>query len=154
MKLERPCRSETETMALAAWLGRRMAGGEVLCLEGALGSGKTCFVRGLAEGLGLDPHAVCSPTFILWRKYTDHAPLSLVHLDAFRLAGSQDLEALGWEELLAATDSVIAVEWPSRIRDALPGNRIEIVVLHTAPDVRLVTITAPPDLVSRWGQPV
>ncbi|MHC4083441.1 MAG: tRNA (adenosine(37)-N6)-threonylcarbamoyltransferase complex ATPase subunit type 1 TsaE [Planctomycetota bacterium] len=141
---------EQETMDLAARLARRLTGGEVICLEGPLGSGKTCFVRGLAAGLGLDASAVCSPSFVICRQYTDHAPLGLFHVDAFRLTGPQDLDAIGWEELLDATDSVVAVEWPSKIEAALPEHRIDIVMEHTGLHSRLISLTAPPALAAVW----
>jgi tRNA threonylcarbamoyladenosine biosynthesis protein TsaE len=137
-------------MDLAARLARRLRGGEVICLEGPLGAGKTCFVRGLAAGLGLDASAVCSPSFVICRQYTDHAPLGLYHVDAFRLNGPQDLDAIGWEELLDATDSVVAVEWPSRIQPALPEPRIDIVMEHTGVHTRQITLTAPPALADVW----
>jgi tRNA threonylcarbamoyl adenosine modification protein YjeE len=133
---------EQETMDLAARLARHLAGGEVICLEGPLGCGKTCFVRGLATGLRLDPKAVCSPSFVIWRRYTDHAALGLVHVDAFRLTGPQDLEGIGWDELLDLNDSVVAVEWPSRIEAALPADRIEVVMEHTGLRSRLLTPAA------------
>ena len=142
---------EQETLALAARLARRLRGGEVICLEGPLGSGKTCFVRGLAAGLGLDASAVCSPSFVICRQYTDDAPLGLFHVDAFRLTGPQDLDAIGWDELLGATDSVVAVEWPSRIEAALPEHRIDIVMAHTGPHSRLITLTTPPTFPALQG---
>lgn len=150
MRLERRCDSEQETLALAAWLGRQMAGGELIALDGPLGAGKTCFVRGLAEGLGLDASAVCSPTFIIWRRYADHAPIGLVHVDAFRIGGPEDLESIGWDELLGMNDSVVAVEWPQRIGHALPATRIEVTLEHVAPTSRLIRITAPEDLATEW----
>ena len=111
--------SEDETLRLAAALGEQLRGGELISLEGQLGSGKTCFVRGLAAGLGLDATEVCSPSFIICREYSD-SRLKLVHVDAFRLKGPHDLDAIGWDELLESDDHVIVVEWPSRIREALP----------------------------------
>jgi tRNA threonylcarbamoyladenosine biosynthesis protein TsaE len=150
MTVQRRSRSEEETMELAARLGRCLAGGELICLDGPLGCGKTCFVRGLAVGLGLDPLAVCSPSFIICRQYTDGAPLKLVHVDAFRLTGPQDLESIGWEELLEASDSVVAVEWPSRIAAALPSRRIEVAMEHTGSSSRLITLTAPSELAGQW----
>lgn len=141
---------EQETLALAARLARRLRGGEVICLEGPLGAGKTCFVRGLAAGLGLDASAVCSPSFVICRQYTNHAPLGLFHIDAFRLSGPQDLDAIGWDELLEATDSVVAVEWPSRIEAALPEHRIDIEMEHTGLRSRLLTLRAPPALAAVW----
>jgi tRNA threonylcarbamoyladenosine biosynthesis protein TsaE len=153
MTVRRRSDGEQETMDLAARLARRLAGGEVIGLEGPLGSGKTCFVRGLAAGLGLDPSAVCSPSFVICRQYSDHAPLSLVHVDAFRLTGPQDLEAIGWDELLETTDSVLAVGWPSRIEGALPTGHLDIVMEHAGERSRLITLTAPPALADVWGDP-
>ncbi len=146
MTIERSTASEAETVALARTLAGRLTGGEMICLEGELGSGKTCFVRGLAAGLGLDPSAVCSPTFVIWREYDDHAPLKLVHVDAFRLSGPQELESIGFDELLAAPDVVVAVEWPSRIKSALPARRIDVLLEHTGETSRRVTLTAPREL--------
>ncbi len=151
MTIERSTHSEAETIDLARALAGRLTGGEVICLEGELGSGKTCFVRGLAAGLGLDPSAVCSPTFVIWRQYDDHAPLKLVHVDAFRLTGAQDLESIGWDELLTARDVVIAVEWPSRIETALPPNRIDVRLEHTGDTSRRLTLSAPDELVESWA---
>ncbi len=179
MTVVRTTRCDAETIDLAARLGRGLAGGEVICLEGPLGSGKTCFVRGLATGLGLDPSEVCSPTFVIWRRYENHAPLelcralrsglrphtrsggdaltqtplALVHVDAFRLSGPQDLEAVGWEELLQAPDTVIAVEWPSRITEALPAQRIDVVMTHEAESARRISLDAPPEISSAWERP-
>lgn len=144
---------EAETLELAARLGRGLAGGEVICLEGPLGSGKTCFVRGLATGLGLDPSEVCSPTYVIWRRYEDHAPLALVHVDAFRLNGPQDLDTIGWEELLEEPATVIAVEWPSRIAGALPARRIDIVMTHVAETARRISLDAPPEIAAIWQRP-
>ena len=105
-------------------------------------AGKTCFVRGLAAGLGLDPSAVHSPSFVVWRRYDGDTPPALVHVDAFRLAGPEELESIGWDELLAATDAVIAVEWPSRISAALPDARIDVLIEHVGVGARRITITS------------
>ena len=140
--------SEDETLRLAAALGEQLAGGELISLEGQLGSGKTCFVRGLAVGLGLDATQVCSPSFIICREYSD-SRLKLVHVDAFRLKGPHELDAIGWDELLESDDHVIAVEWPSRIRDALPRDRINVTLEHTGLTSRLITLTASPEIAGR-----
>lgn len=150
VRVEVTSRSESQTLDLAARLARGLRGGEVIALEGELGAGKTCFVRGLAAGLGLDAGAVCSPTFVICRRYGDSAPIGLVHVDAFRLAGPQDLESIGWEELLAEPDSVIAVEWAGRIADALPRERLEIAIEHLPDGARRIRLTAPPELASLW----
>ncbi len=149
MRIERRCRSEAETIELATVLGRRLAGGDVICIEGPLGCGKTCFVRGLAGGLGLEPRAVASPSFIICRRHTTPGGLTLAHVDAFRLTGADDLESIGWEELLVSWDTVVAVEWPSRISEALPQRRIEVRMDHTGQTSRWVTITATGILATR-----
>ena len=150
MTVERTSHSESETLRLAACLARRLSAGDVVCLEGPMGSGKTCFVRGLATGLGLDPKEVSSPTFVIWQRYEDHAPLALVHVDAFRLGGPDDLDTVGWDELLEAPDTVIAVEWPSRITAALPPRRINVVMTHVAENTRHIALDAPDKIASTW----
>jgi len=149
--VERMSHSESETLQLAARLARQLSAGDIVCLEGPLGSGKTCFVRGLATGLGLDPSAVNSPTFVIWQRYQDpQTALALVHLDAFRLAGPDDLESVGWEELLETPDTVIAVEWPSRIAAALPPRRINVVLTHVAETIRRIAVDTPPEIAPTW----
>ena len=89
-------RSEGETEELAAELGKRLRGGEVLLLVGELGTGKTVFVRGLARGAGVDPAEVSSPTFVLLTSYPGR--LTLHHADLYRLRGDGDeLELDGGE---------------------------------------------------------
>lgn len=146
--------SEAQTMEIARTLALQLHGGEVVALEGPLGSGKTCFVRGLAAGLGLDPASVSSPTFMICQEYESKdaaARLALMHIDAYRLAGADELESIGWSEMLEARDAVIAVEWPSRIAKALPVDRIEVAFEHAGEHSRRLTIHGLSDLMSeRW----
>ena len=119
--------SEAGTAAVARNLAASLAPGDVLLLSGNLGAGKTAFVRGLAEGLGIDPREVSSPTFTLVHEYRD-GRLTLYHADLFRLQTSTT-EDLGLEEL-GASDGVLAIEWPDRLTHALPGAlRIDIEIL-------------------------
>jgi len=120
-------RSEGETAALARSLAVDLKAGAVLLLSGHLGAGKTAFVRGLAEGLGVDPSEVSSPTFTLVHEYRG-GRLTFYHVDLYRLdrAATDDL---GLEELGVA-DGVLAIEWPDRLSHALDGARhvrIEII---------------------------
>ena len=117
---------EAETERLGAELARTLSPGTVVALEGDLGAGKTRFVRGLAGGLGHDPAAVSSPTFVIEHRHATAGAVPLVHIDAYRLRGPADLDALGWDELLGEGRAVVAVEWPSRIAAALPSRRVTV----------------------------
>jgi tRNA threonylcarbamoyladenosine biosynthesis protein TsaE len=119
--------SEGETEAIARVVAAELKAGAVLLLSGNLGAGKTAFVRGLAEGLGVDPSEVSSPTFTLVHEYRG-GRLTLYHVDLYRLdrAATDDL---GLDELGVA-DGVLAIEWPDRLTHALSGARhvnIEII---------------------------
>jgi tRNA threonylcarbamoyladenosine biosynthesis protein TsaE len=120
-------RSEEETQRLAGELASTLAAGDVLLLSGNLGAGKTAFVRGLAQGLGIDPEEVSSPTFTLIHEYRG-GRLALYHADLYRLerAGTEDI---GLEEV-GVSDGVLAIEWPDRLTHTIPGARtvaIEII---------------------------
>jgi tRNA threonylcarbamoyladenosine biosynthesis protein TsaE len=114
-------RSEDETAALARDLAATLRAGDVLLLSGNLGAGKTAFVRGLAEGLGIDPHDVSSPTFTLVHEYRG-GRLTLYHVDLYRLERAAT-EDLGLEEL-GARDGVLAIEWPDRLTHSLAAAKI------------------------------
>lgn len=88
-----------------------MSRGDLVLLEGDLGSGKTVFVRGLAEGLGAAPSEVASPTFALVHEYGPAGDATLVHADLYRLQEGADLSDLGLDEALAR-GKVVAIEWP------------------------------------------
>jgi tRNA threonylcarbamoyladenosine biosynthesis protein TsaE len=130
---ERLTKSEPETVSVARDLAATLSPGDVLLLSGNLGAGKTAFVRGLAEGLGIDPEDVSSPTFTLVHEYGG-GRLMLYHADLYRLerAATDDL---GLEEL---NRGVLAIEWPDRLTHLLPGARqISIEILDG--DTRRIT---------------
>ncbi len=111
-------RSEEETAAVARDMAAALGPGDVLLVSGNLGAGKTAFVRGLAEGLGISAEEVSSPTFALVHEYRG-GRLALYHVDLYRLdrAATDDL---GLEEM-GVGDGVLAIEWPDRLTHALPG---------------------------------
>jgi tRNA threonylcarbamoyladenosine biosynthesis protein TsaE len=113
-------RSEEETAAAGRDLATTLRPGDVLLLSGNLGAGKTAFVRGLAEGLGLDPEVVSSPTFTIVHEYRG-GRLVLYHADLYRLEKAAT-EDIGLEEM-GVKDGVLAIEWPDRLTHALPGAR-------------------------------
>lgn len=108
--------SEQETKTLAAEFAKTLRGSEVIFLEGDLGSGKTTFVRGVAEALGYtDP--VRSPSFTIVNRYrVEHATIKqILHVDLYRLKDASELTALALEEELARPDTVAFVEWPNAV---------------------------------------
>ena len=111
-------RSESETIAAGRELGRATAAGAIVLLSGDLGAGKTAFVRGLAEGLGLDPGEVSSPTFTLIQEYRG-GRLPLFHVDLYRLKPAE-VNDLGLDELTLG-GGVTAIEWPDRLPRSFPG---------------------------------
>jgi len=133
-------KSEQETIDVAIQLAKSLPTRTILLLEGELGAGKTCFVRGLCEGLGGDPSQVNSPTFVIMQEYEIAQRRRLVHVDAFRLAGEEELETIGWDELLKDTHAIIAIEWPSRIKNAIPEGAISILIDHIDIDSREIII--------------
>jgi tRNA threonylcarbamoyladenosine biosynthesis protein TsaE len=112
--------SEEETQAIARTLAATLQAGDVLLLAGDLGAGKTTFVRGVAEGLGIDAGEVSSPTFTLVHEYRG-GRLTLYHADLYRLDRTAT-EDLGLEEI-GVKDGVLAIEWPDRLTHNLAGAR-------------------------------
>ncbi len=122
-----PSRSPEQTRAAARALAAAVSSdGLVVALVGPLGAGKTAFVKGLAEGLGIDPARVASPSFVVVSEYPA-APRRLAHVDCYRVESAAELEAAGFLDLLEP-GALIAVEWADRFWDALPGDRLEITI--------------------------
>ncbi len=123
-------RSPDETLELARRLGATLQGGEVVALEGDLGSGKTTFTKGLCLGLGVtDSRLVSSPTYVLEHVYEGR--LRIHHYDAYRLQGSEELVGLGFRDHLSP-ESVLVIEWADRVLDALPVGclRVDLSATH------------------------
>jgi tRNA threonylcarbamoyladenosine biosynthesis protein TsaE len=130
-----------DTEAIASELARSLKGGECLALRGDMGAGKTQFVRGLLAGLGGDPHTVSRPTFVLLNDY-DTGRIKVFHLDAYRVGGSEDFEAIGFAELLEQR-GVVVVEWPERVEALLPQqDRTDVRIETISPHVRRIQIDA------------
>lgn len=112
------------TRAVGACLGRACAGGEIILLMGDLGAGKTCFVQGLASGLGVETW-VTSPTFTIHGEYPG-TKLVLNHLDLYRLDDPVSQEGLGLDDMLGEPGTVAAVEWPEMLAGGVDGGRLEV----------------------------
>ncbi|MEW6319874.1 MAG: tRNA (adenosine(37)-N6)-threonylcarbamoyltransferase complex ATPase subunit type 1 TsaE [Acidobacteriota bacterium] len=128
--------SEADTRGVARRLAASLPAGAAVLLSGDLGAGKTVFVRGLAEGLGIDPGEVTSPTFTLVHEYAG-GRLPLVHVDLYRLDRA-DLDEIGLDPDLAAR-GVIAVEWPERLVRPVPG-AVVVRLTDTGGDVREIEV--------------
>ena len=112
--------------------------GAVLLLSGDLGAGKTAFVRGLAQGLGIDPQDVTSPTFTLVHEYR-LGRLPLVHVDLYRLEKA-DLDELGMDTNLAE-QGVLAIEWAERLV-RIPGGAVSVEIVATGQDSRSIAVAS------------
>ena len=138
--------SHAQTEEVASMLATLLMGGETIALRGDLGAGKTCFVRGLASGLGCDDRQVSSPTFIVLQRYRG-ARIDLVHVDAYRLSNPEQLRDSGLE--LGAHDSVAAIEWAERVESELPADTITVSLLATSASERAISIHAPQNFIER-----
>jgi tRNA threonylcarbamoyladenosine biosynthesis protein TsaE len=131
-------RSESETAAAGRTLASRLSSGSVVLLFGDLGAGKTAFVRGLAEGLGVQPEEVSSPTFTLIQEYRG-GRLVLYHVDLYRLSDPREIDDLGLDEI--ADDGVLAIEWAEKLPRPIEG-AVSVRLVHGDGDVRTITVAA------------
>jgi len=134
----------SETERLAATLVPLLTPGLVVALHGQLGAGKTRLVQAIAARMGYNPDDVTSPTFTLVQEYDTTPPL--VHIDAYRLADSDEFLELGGDEIIGG-DAVSFIEWAERIRDVLPRRLREISIEVTGDTSRRLTLTGWPRLV-------
>ena len=129
-------RSEEETERLGERLGKLLRPGDVVAFTGGLGMGKTCFVRGMARGMGLDV-PVYSPTFSLVNEYRGEK--ALYHFDMYRIGDLDDLYSTGFFDYLD-TDAVLAVEWSENIAGALPEHTITVAFARDGDEARTITV--------------
>lgn len=117
--------SAQETYELGKRLGREAQAGEVYCLDGDLGTGKTVFTQGFAAGLGIEG-PVNSPTFTILQQYED-GRLPLYHFDVYRIGDVEEMEEIGYEDCFYG-EGVSLVEWSSLIREILPEKVIRVTI--------------------------
>jgi tRNA threonylcarbamoyladenosine biosynthesis protein TsaE len=132
--------SVTETENVAARLAPTLSPGSCIALHGNLGAGKTQFVRGLVKGLGGDGRAVSSPTFVLLNVYPTPT-LTVYHLDAYRVGGPEDFEAIGFPELLEQ-GGIVVVEWPERVEALIPPTALHIRITTRSKHTRQIDVQA------------
>ncbi len=128
--------SEKETEEIGARFAKQLPPGSVVAMYGDLGAGKTAFVRGMAQGMGIDAH-VSSPTFTIVNEYPGER--ELIHFDMYRLSSSDELFDIGWEDYLNR-GAVCAVEWSENVKDAFFGDEISVTIEKTGDSSRRITI--------------
>lgn len=116
--------SPKETANIAKAFAKKLQKGDVLCLSGDLGVGKTAFVQGLAKGLGVDDY-ISSPTFTIVNCYEGTLPL--YHFDVYRISDPDEMYEIGYEEYVYG-DGISVIEWPQIINDILPESRYDITI--------------------------
>lgn len=136
--------SAEQTHRLGQRLGTLLEPGDIICLSGDMGAGKTVFSSGIGKGWGAkDP--VTSPTFNLVHEHRrDKDKQRLYHLDCYRLNGPDDLDSIGWDDILSGRGPVI-LEWPERIEEALPKSRLWIELRVLEPTRRNFILEATSD---------
>ena len=122
---ERRTRSASETRLFGGQLAAALAPGDLVALEGDLGTGKTCLVQGICAGLGV-AEVVNSPTFVLLNVYDgsgEHGPVRVYHFDLYRLETVDELVDIGADQFFHEADAVTLVEWADRLPEVLPEKR-------------------------------
>jgi len=130
-------RSCEDTRSAGRNLAADLRPGDCILLEGGLGAGKTEFARGLAEGLGVSPDEVRSPTFTLVNIYSGRLPV--YHIDLYRIEKATELRELGLEEILG-TDGVAIVEWPERLGAYRPKRALTVRLMDLGGESREITL--------------
>ena len=131
-------KSENETLKLGQKVAGCLKSGDILCLEGDLGAGKTTFVKGLAQGLNIKMDKVHSPTFTLMNIYDSKLPL--FHFDLYRMDDIQEILNIGYEEFLFG-DGIAVIEWADKLKELLPQEYLKIEFSHAGENQRNITIT-------------
>jgi len=137
-------RSAEETQALGERLGLRLGSGDIVACIGPLGAGKTCFLQGLARGLGVTA-AVTSPTFVLVNEYRGRLPV--YHVDAYRTASLSELVDVGLEEMLHG-EGVTIVEWADKLLPLLPPRTITVSITGLGDEPRRIELAGPAEVLT------
>ena len=134
--------SAEETIEFGRKYAERLKGGETIGLIGELGSGKTTFIKGLAEGLRVDD-TITSPTFVILKSYPGRIggkKIEFIHIDAYRIEFPDDIESVGIQDYLGRNDIIVAVEWAEKIKKILPKDTIYIQFKHKSENQREIIL--------------
>lgn len=118
-------RSPSETISAGKKVGKKLEAGDIVCLEGDLGAGKTHFVKGIAEALEINPEEVLSPTYTLIHEYEGTLPL--YHFDCYRMESPREALEIGAEEYFYG-EGICVIEWPERIASLIPPKALWITI--------------------------
>ena len=133
-------KSPPETIRIGKTIGSSLQAGDVVALMGELGAGKTQFIKGLAQGVGVGKSAyVSSPSFTLINEYKGEIPF--YHIDLYRLEEEKEAEELGLEEYFYG-DGITAIEWADRIPSLLPGELLRVNIHYTGKQTRSIELAA------------
>jgi tRNA threonylcarbamoyladenosine biosynthesis protein TsaE len=130
-----------QTSSLAAQIATNIKGGEVICLIGELGVGKTYFVKFFAEALGISGDDVISPTFIYWRKH-EGTNFKVNHFDFYRIKKEDEAKDIGMEDAFGDEQAVTIIEWADRVTNLLPKDRLEIRMRYLGATERAIELKA------------
>jgi tRNA threonylcarbamoyladenosine biosynthesis protein TsaE len=133
--------SPKETLGLAKKIAGKLAKGDIICLSGNLGSGKTVFAKGIAAGLGINPREVTSPTFILLRQHSGRRNTVVYHFDLYRLDSRADIAALGYEEFFYGS-GITLVEWAERLKTLMPQEYLRVKFTVKGKNRRLIELSS------------
>lgn len=133
--------SEKETFNIGRKIAGNLQKGDIICLIGNLGSGKTVLTKGIASGLGINKDQVISPTFVLIKQYQAKKTLGLYHFDLYRLNNINDILELGYEEYLYG-DGVAVIEWADKLKCLMPKQYLKICLSIKGREKRMIDFTA------------
>jgi tRNA threonylcarbamoyladenosine biosynthesis protein TsaE len=139
MKTEYLSHSPEETMRLAQSFAKHLKKGDIVCLDGNLGAGKTTFVKGMASALRVKPVDVTSPTFIIMNFYEGRLPI--YHFDFYRLENPKEIATVNYDEYFFG-DGISVIEWPERLGADMPPEYFEIKLGHKGESERTLSFQA------------
>ncbi|MCX5708863.1 MAG: tRNA (adenosine(37)-N6)-threonylcarbamoyltransferase complex ATPase subunit type 1 TsaE [Candidatus Omnitrophica bacterium] len=131
--------SAQKTLGIGKFISGKLKKGDIVCLFGDLGSGKTVLTKGICLGLGVDKDRVTSPTFVILRQYEGKLPIH--HFDLYRLSSPEDILDLGYEEYFF-DEGVSVIEWADKLGKLLPKEFLKIQLLVTGENRRKIKISA------------
>lgn len=132
-------KSTDQTIQLGEQLAKHLRKGDILCLEGELGSGKTTLIKGIAKGLKIASEKVTSPTFVLMNAYEGRLPL--YHFDLYRLEEIHEISSIGYEDFLYG-HGVAVIEWAERLGKLAPKEYLRVELRHKGENERLLKLSA------------